>query len=491
MTDMGKWQIVSFISRISAMAIGLIQSFVIIRILTVTEWGTIQLAASIGGALGVYQHLGLASASTRQIAAAKNDDDIFKIFFTSVVIRYVVTLPLAIGLFLYSEKIAVGIYNNSALILPLKIYGLTLLVLGFQSILNSVISGTKKFKKLFIYQIVISIINVIIFIPLVIYYRVDGYFWAYLIFNIINTLLLGFLAFSPLKGKIKIPSKKDFRILFKEIFTISIALYIIKILAINWEKLGTNVLGIDTSPEQLAIFAFALLYAKKILSISDAVTDVSLPILSEKYSQNINDFKLSFIKNFDKVFGFILISAAFACYWAPELITILVGGDKYDSSYKYILPILLAFVLYSFIDIIKSSVFVPARLVKEMALSFVILLFATVIGYFSLKPLLEPLTAMAYALSIGTLTSILYVLWTLTNTLKLHFLTHDHWLILLQFVCMGWLGIYMSIEAKAFLFPVFTALLIWGLFISKILHPKDFDRFFKYLNFSKKFRTHR
>ena len=71
MKDLGKWQIVSFISRGIAMAIGVAQCFVIAAVLTKAEWGIVQLAISIGGALGIYQNLGLASASTREISATK------------------------------------------------------------------------------------------------------------------------------------------------------------------------------------------------------------------------------------------------------------------------------------------------------------------------------------------------------------------------------------------------------------------------------------
>src|SRR3989304_7392973 len=98
MKELSKWQVISFISRGVAMALGIVQSFFIVRLLSVAEYGIVQLAASIGGAFGIYQHLGLASGSTREISAAKDDTEIFKIFVTSVVIRYLVSIPLAVGL---------------------------------------------------------------------------------------------------------------------------------------------------------------------------------------------------------------------------------------------------------------------------------------------------------------------------------------------------------------------------------------------------------
>src|SRR3990167_10566143 len=99
MKDLTRWQLISFISRGVAMAFGIVQSFVIVRILSVGEWGVVQIAVSIGGAFGIYQHLGLASGSTREISAAKNDTEVFKIFVTALVIRYVVTIPLVLFLF--------------------------------------------------------------------------------------------------------------------------------------------------------------------------------------------------------------------------------------------------------------------------------------------------------------------------------------------------------------------------------------------------------
>ncbi|MFZ2664552.1 MAG: oligosaccharide flippase family protein, partial [Patescibacteria group bacterium] len=238
MKDLGKWQVVSMIAQGLAMLSGMIQTFVIIRILSVGEWGIVQLAISIGGALGIYQHLGLVSASTREISSVEKKEDIFKIFVTSTVIRYCITLPLAIGLFFYSKSLAVNLYHNESLIIPLKIYALSLVFQGVQGILNSVISGMQRFKALFIYQVVISYVSILLYIPLVHFFRINGYFYAFFLFNVISSIVLSIMAFKPLRGKLLLPSKEDFVRLFKEIFSISIAIYVVKILYTNWEKLG-------------------------------------------------------------------------------------------------------------------------------------------------------------------------------------------------------------------------------------------------------------
>lgn len=494
MKELFKWQFISLISRGMAMFIGLVQSFVILRILTQAEWGIVQLALSIGGALGIYQHLGLASASTREIAASKDDTKVFKIFLTSVLIRYMITLPLAFGLFILAPKIAAQVYNNSSLAIPLQIYAITILFQGFQSILNSVISGTKRFKELFTYQVIIAFLSVFVYLPLVYFYGVLGYFYAFLLFNVISTLILSVIAFAPLKGKLLWPSKKDFMALFKEIFSISLVIYVVKIIYTNWEKLGPNILGMSLSPEKIAIYSFALMFAKKIMSISDAVTDVNLPVLSEKFTNNLEDFKTTFTQNFDKVFSFVIISSAVASYWAPEIIKFAVGAERYIEYYDsliLILPLLIAFIIYSLINIVKSSILIPAKMVSTMLLSFVFLMVFTLLtfGVFHYTSTANVLLAMSVSMAVGSLVSYMYICMSIKSKLGFSHFTQSHILILIQFISIGYASTIDIIWLKAGLFVYLISLLIAAVMVAGFLTKKEINqihtKLFSYLRPSK------
>ena len=48
MNKLLKWQLVSFVSRGIAMALGIVQSVIIARILTVSEFGLVGIVAGIG-----------------------------------------------------------------------------------------------------------------------------------------------------------------------------------------------------------------------------------------------------------------------------------------------------------------------------------------------------------------------------------------------------------------------------------------------------------
>ena len=407
MKDLGKWQIISFISRGLAQVIGIAQGYIIARVLTTGEYGVVRIALSLGASLGIYQSLGLASASTREISLAKNDKEVFKIFTTSVIIRYIVSVPLAAGIFFFSDAISTK-YASPEISYLLKIYAVIMLVQGFQGILNSVITGMKRFKRLFVYQIVIAIVSGFLYIPFVLLYKVNGYFYALLAVNIISSIALTLLAFRPLTNWFELPTKTQFIKLFKELFSISMALFFVKIIYTNWENIGPNLLGLSLPAAAVGIFAFAMYYSKKLLAISDAVTDVNLAVFSEKYAQDKDEFVQLFRTNFNKIFVVILLTAFTAIYWAREVV-VFGKLEKFTDALPLILPIVFAYVFYAFVDLLKSSVLVPANMTKQLILSFILMLGTTVAFYLGLSRLVNPLTAMAYAMCFGTAVALNYL----------------------------------------------------------------------------------
>lgn len=477
MKDLAKWQVISLISRMSAMVIGLLPTIVILKIFSEREWGLVQIAVSVGASLGIYQHLGLASANTREIAAAKSNKDVSHIFIASTFIRYCVTIPLAVGLFYFSKYIAVEKYSYYELILPLRLYAVALLFQGIQSVFNSVISGTQRFKSLFSFQVITAVLNAIIYIPLVYLYKINGYFYAFLLYNIVNSFILGVLALKPLLGSFEFPSRIDFIRVLRDIFSISLGIYIVKILSSYWERIGPILLGLVNIAEDVGVYTFALLYAKKLLNFSDAITDVNLPVFSYKFSKDIAEFKHDFSANFNKLFGIIICLAAFGTFWARDLILfakLIIGPKVYERAVPFILPILFAFVMYSFLDIIKSSVLVPAKLVKEMIISYVTLL-AGITGFFlATHHIFGSLTSMAWAMLFGAFTSVLVAALFSATRLKFNFLGFKHSAVLLLGFLIGLIGISpLAFVNKIALFPMVFALYIYFIFIIGFVTRSD------------------
>ncbi len=476
MKSLEKWQLVSFFSRGVAMGFGIIQSFLILRILSVAEWGVVQLAFSLGTSLGIYQHLGLASAANREIAASDKRNDIFKIFITSVSIRYLVTIPLSVGLYFLAPKISTA-YGFPEILLPLRIYSGVLFLQGVQAILNSVISGTKRFKELFVFQGVIALLSFIIYVPFVYVYKVNGFFYAAFIHEFIKSAMLMWIGFVPYMKDIKLPTRKEFVAILKELFSLGMSIYLVKIIVVNWEKAGTNLLGFLGNAEILGIYSFALLYAKKLMHISDAVTDVSLPVFSEKYVNDVKEFKSMFTTNFNKIYAIVVFFAMSAVYWAKELIIILIGSNKYDSALPLLVPMVFAFIYFSLLDIIKSSIAIPAKLIREMILSFVLLLLVTVGVYFVSRNLIPHLQAMAYSMLIGTFFSFYALVFLLQRKLSFTFLNHNHLLIVIQALAISLVGTSQGLFVKIPAYAVFVGLYFWSVTLSKFIETAQVKNF--------------
>jgi O-antigen/teichoic acid export membrane protein len=479
MKPLVKLQAFSLISRLVAMLLGMVQTFVIVRVLSVSEWGVVQLAVSIGGAFGIYQHLGLASGSTREISATKDIKEISKIFFTTVFIRYAVTIPVFLFLFFSAEKIALNQYDNSALILPIKIYALGLVVEAVQSILNAVVSGTHRFKQLFIYQAVIALVSVFLYIPLVYFYKINGYFYALFLFEFISSVVMGIIAFKPYWREICLPSLQDLKRLLKSLLSISLAIYAVKIIYTWWEKSGPLLLGLDLSVEMVAFFSFGLLYAKKLMLISDAVTTVNLPILSEKYATNLAEFKDLFVNNFNKLYVFILGSGFFAIYWAREIFYVLVGDTKYHPALPLVLPLIFAFIFYSFMNIIESSVIIPAKKVFAMILSFGLMLGITVGSFMLTKSGLDPLISMAYSVALGSFGGLISMLILSKMTLDFSFFGWKHLLLLVQIIFMALPFMLENLYVKALLFVVFIFLYFQAVLLSGFVTKEQISDLFR------------
>lgn len=387
------WSIISIISRFFAVFIGLIQSIIIVKLLSVSDYGLVGLVTSIAAIVGVYQNLGISSGSTREIAAAKDKGEAFKVFIGSTIVRYVISLPLVVGLYVSAPYLGDIVYGRPEIITPLRLFSLILLIQALQSVLNSVIQGIKEFKFLFIFQALVSIVSIIIYIPLLIGYGYIGYFYALLFFNVISTFVLGLYVLRVFRGHMILPSSIELKKIVVSVFSIGLFVYFIKIIFMQWQKLGPVLLGKDLSDEMLGIFSFALLVASKITTISDAVTDVTLPSMTSVFEGSRHEFHKIFIKGNAKAYFLILFSAIFLIIFKVELFQAVdflfsfIGKNpittRYKTAFEIMDPLILAFWAYSHINLLKSGVAVPARKLWGALVSYALMFILTVLIYYS------------------------------------------------------------------------------------------------------------
>ena len=360
-----KWQSISFLSRLMALVLGIIQSFVIINVLPLNEYGAVKVVASIASLIGVSQALGITSASTREISGAKNKTDASKIFLTSLILRNLISIPFVIGLFLLAPLLAANRTESfDNVVWALRVLSITLIIQTSQGVFNSVLSAYQKFKIIFLFQVFIAVVSIFLYIPLVYFYGFKGYYLAYLFFNITSCCILAILALKQLKF-VQITVSELYSI-SKSIFSISITIYVTKLLYTFW--IDGPILFLEYIKEEkfvIPIFSFALLYTTKLSVFSDSITDVTLPVMSKKFAQNIDEFKNSYKLNFSKTFVIITFVASFASFWSGEVVKLFIKREYYEAI--FVIPlIMLGIWAYSNVDLLKSSIFVPAKKLKNM-----------------------------------------------------------------------------------------------------------------------------
>jgi len=396
-----RWQAISLISKFIAVGIGIAQGIFIVRILTPADYGLVGIVAAVGSVVGVYQHLGLASGTTREISAVSTKKEAFKVFLSGIIARYSISVPLAVGLFVLSSHIANNIYHQPTILGPLRLYAGILLLQAGQDVCNSVLAGLQRFKKLFLFQAIIALVSFSLYVPLVYYYKFWGYFVAMFFLTLISVSTLWFLALKSFEGKFVIPKVGEVKKILKGVFSVGLSVYAAKIAYTFWQKIGPLFLGTILTPAQVGFFNFATYYSNKILTVSDALTDVNLPVMTKKITEDIVKYRIHFLNNFEKVYSFMLFAALSGIYWAKDLIHLLIG-TKYDSS-LYLIPILvLSFFLYGLINFLGASVIVPARLLWQLIISYGLLIGGTLATYYLGAPVVsDPSLKMALAMSVG------------------------------------------------------------------------------------------
>lgn len=414
-----KWTVLSIASRFSTEIVGLIQSLLIVKFLSIESYGLLNVVMGLGASLGVYQNLGISSGSTREIAAAENKKEAAKVFFASLAVRYLISLPIAIGLFIFAKRIAISLDDSSEIILPLQLFAVTMVIQSLQSTLGSIIQGFKQFKFLFSFQIIRAVLSIVVYIPLIISFGFLGYFYALVVFNIIATLIPLFYCIKLMGSDFVTPSFKEFKRILKSVFKIGVYVYVMKIIDTQWYRLQPFLLKYVTTDYQIGVFSFALLIASKLGAVSDAITDVTLPSMTSVYERSKEEFKTVFLKG--STFANILLTTAVVililfkaeAFWFIDLIFSPLGKEpltiKYAGAFIYIDILAIGFWSYSQLNLIRSAFSVPAKKLQGSFFAYILLFTLTYVFYLAFN-ISDPIWKLSFAMALASFCSYLFLL---------------------------------------------------------------------------------
>ena len=356
--DLGKTQFFSITTKAITTALGIIQSILIIRLLSRGEYGLAGLVMSIGGLIGVSQNLGIVDGAIREIAILKDKREVGKVFWVSHLARQVVTIPLSILLIIFSQYIALR-YHKPEIAQYIPLYAAVLILQGLQDVLAATLTGTKRFVQLYSAQIVTAVINIFAFGYLTWVGHVYGFFWAIIITTSIMVVILAWFVWRELRGYLALPSMADIREYGRRVMKIGAYMYVSRILFVAWQQLPLLFLGGVLTNGQLGDLNISLTFGSRLTILAAALSEVNMSWMSSLFSQAKHEFKQVVQDNMQRLFVLMTGMTLVLIFLAPEIIHYVIG-KQYGAAGPLILVMTLAYFLYALTDIGTSSLFVPA-----------------------------------------------------------------------------------------------------------------------------------
>lgn len=457
-----KWQVVSFISKLSAILMGLVGNIIVLRILSPEDWGIVGLATSVVGTVSVLQHLGLANGLNREIAREKDPHSVPTVILTALLIRLPVSLAIAISLSLLAQYIASEFYDNTLLIFPIQLLATLVLLEGVQDIFSSTVGALKLFRGLFVFQVVLAFIYLVANIVLVSDFGINGYFYAKYVYMGTGFVLFGAVLVRHFyKQSVNLWAIKTKKIAgyVRGIIGIGLASFFQKIASIYWQKLPTLVMGTMFSPALIGVYNFADFFSQRLAIFADAASDVSLPVFLRTFHDDFEQFKKDFVNNFLRVGVITTLFAVAGGLFLPEFLQI-TGLNKYEGVQSIFVVAALGMVASSLVHTV-GVVFVAADARKHMVFSFVFIFLVTAV---SIVPLAQTLGILggAFSYGLGALAGLVYTLVVIRRNYGVDVINHNVYLfspllllliantsLVVRIVCFaGFMLLYMALIRK-------------------------------------------
>lgn len=403
MSSLRSIQLWGIATKIITLAFGIIQTALILRILSPAEYGVVGIVMAVSALVGVSQHVGVVDATIREIATT---DDIKKrahIFWVSFWFRLIFTIPISLVLMITAPLVQKYIYNLSEISILLRVMSFILILQGIQGVMGGIYTGLRSFKYLYSLQIITSAINVIIFGYMTWRGGVTGFFGAVFITTLIFILLLSLRLRKTLGGSLEHPSRSIFAEVWREIFHTGFWTYISRIFSVAWQRLPILILGRMASPEAVGLFNAALTFGSKLTILASAIGEINLAFLSNAFSRGSGEFQKIAKKTINEVGVATLAGAGFLAVFA-DFFLFVFAGENYAPALQITVLVIWAYAAFAFMDIATNTIFVPIRRADVRAGLFAVLTASSMILIFFLPG--DALLSTGYAVLAGGIISL-------------------------------------------------------------------------------------
>ncbi len=404
MTSLRTVQVWGVITKVLTVALGVLQTAVVLRILSPAQYGIIGIVVSLGSLVGVSQHVGVVDATIREIAVSTEPRRRAHVFWVSLWFRLLVTVPISVVLAFLAPWIGRRVYPYPDVSLLIVLTSVILILQGIQGVVGGAYTGRRAFGRLYALQVVMAVVNVPLFGFMTWWYGVRGFFEAVILSTAIFISLLVVFLHEAIGGRLVHPRRHEVRGVLRDIVHTGSWTYVARILSVAWQRVPILILGWWVSVDVVGLFAVALTFGSKLVILASALGEVNLAFLSTAFAHKREEFQRLARSTLDDVGAALLLAAGFLGLFADVLLR-LVAGTPYSAATGVTILVTWGYALFAFLDIGTNSLFVPARRSELRALGFGALFITTGVVLWALRG--QPLLGAAVSVLAGAIAGIL------------------------------------------------------------------------------------
>lgn len=329
--------VIVFIGNGIGIILGFIGRIVLVKYITQEEYGIFSLALVIFNFLVLFPLFGLCSSSTRQIAFYRGNGNELKvkaIILASLRFAAVSSVLMSFLLFFMSDFVAVAIFHNPSLSMPLRIISLAIPCFVLIEILTSIFRAFDRAEPGMLFQ---SILKSFLFIALLAAVILLSLPFIGVIYAFVASIVITFLAFAVYTIKNNLITLSGIRSSFispegKELLLFSIPLFAHSVLDSMILWLDTVAIGFFKMSADVGLYNAALPLANMLLNLLTAASFLYVPVISRLYARNqIEEIKRSYIVINKWIFAATLpIFLIFVLF--PEASLNIVFGTRYSGA---------------------------------------------------------------------------------------------------------------------------------------------------------------
>jgi O-antigen/teichoic acid export membrane protein len=272
------------------MLLWLIASIIITRVWGYGNFGIVSLLFTIISVSAILSSLGLRQGATRNIALSRGKKEFHKIasyISTSVILVLTTSLIITFLLFIFSEQISLGIFNEPGLIIPLRIssFGLPFLILV--DIIASIYLGFDDARAVVYYRNIVMTAFFTLFVLIILLFNLGfiSVFYAYVISMAITLVLLVIRTKKDIyiprffkRKHLKTPEAKQLLIFSLPLLGTAMLHFVIS-------GTDTLMLGVFQTSSEVGLYNISHSLAALVSFPLGALVTIYLPILSGLYAK--------------------------------------------------------------------------------------------------------------------------------------------------------------------------------------------------------------